>query len=232
MTRFVQIVDYETKQPEALNALLDKYVAQSQGKRTVTHSMMGKDRESQNHYVELVEFPSYEEAMKNSGLPETDRMFQEMVALCEGMPTFTNLDVVRDEHLNTMMVNRMFDDIALKGDMSAIDEVFAPDYMDHDVMKGTEPSIGRDAIREDVTGWRNAFDFTFTKKAQLAQDDCVTTVWTWTGTQKADFMGIANTGKTCSMDGTTTFRCEDGMIKEGWWHYDAMSLMRQLGVME
>ncbi|MFD7261002.1 ester cyclase [Streptomyces sp. NPDC059874] len=229
---FVQIVDYETKQPEALNALLDKYVAQSQGKRTVTHSIVGRDRESENHYVDVVEFPSYEEAMKNSSLPETDRMFKEMVALCDGMPTFTNLDVVRDEHLNTMMVNRVFDDIAVKGDMSAIDEIFAEGYVDHDVMKGSEPTVGRDQIRQDMTDWRGGFDYSFTKKAQLAQDDCVTTVWTWTGTQKADFMGIANTGKTCSMDGTTTFRCEDGKIAEGWWHFDAMSLMRQLGVME
>ncbi|MBT2505881.1 ester cyclase [Streptomyces sp. ISL-98] len=229
---FVQIVDYETKRPEALNALLDKYVAQSQGKRTLTHSIVGKDRESENHYVDVVEFPSYEEAMKNSNLPETDRMFKEMVALCDGMPTFTNLDVVRDEHLNTLLVNRMFEEIAVKGDMSVIDEIFAEDYIDHDVMKGAEPTIGRDKIRKDVTSWHGGFDFTFTKKAQLAQDDYVTTVWTFTGTQKAEFMGIANTGKTCSMDGTTTFRCEGGKIKEAFWHYDAMSLMRQLGAME
>ncbi|MFD0356875.1 ester cyclase [Streptomyces sp. NPDC127110] len=228
---FVQLVDYRTHQPEAMNDLLDKYVAQSQGKRTVTHSVVGKDRDQTDHYVNFVEFPSYEEAMKNSNLPETDRMFHEMTALCDGMPTFTNLDTVRDEHLNTLMVNRMYDDIAMKGDMAVIEEIFAPDYHDHDI-SNPEDKHGYAAIRDDTEMWRAAFDFTFTRDAQMAQDDYVTTLWTWTGTHKGEFMGVAPTGKTCTMTGTTVFRCQDGKIKEGWWHYDAMAVMRQLGVME
>ncbi|MFC9298094.1 ester cyclase [Streptomyces sp. NPDC057011] len=227
---FVQIIDYKTSRQDDLNQLLDRYVSQSQGKRTVTHSIVGKDRENDNHYVDVVEFPSYEEAMKNSHLPETDKMFQEMVALCDGMPSFTNLDVVRDEHLNTMLVNRMYDEIAMKGDMSVIPEVFAEDYRDHDI-SNPEDKIGPAGIREDVETWRGGFDFTFTKDAQMAQDDYVTTLWTWKGKHKGEFMGIAPTGKTCTMTGTTVFRCQDGMIKEGWWHYDAMGLMRQLGAM-
>ncbi|MFB7466636.1 ester cyclase [Streptomyces sp. NPDC056224] len=227
---FVQIIDYKTSRQDDLNQLLDRYVSQSQGRRTVTHSIVGKDRENENHYVDVVEFPSYEEAMKNSHLPETDKMFQEMMALCDGMPSFTNLDVVRDEHLNTVLVNRMYDEIAMKGDMSVIEEIFASDYHDHDI-SNPEDKIGRAGIREDMEMWRSGFDFTFTQDAQTAQDDYVTTLWTWTGKHKGEFMGVAPTGKTCTMTGTTVFRCEDGMIKEGWWHYDAMGLMRQMGAM-
>jgi steroid delta-isomerase-like uncharacterized protein len=226
---FVQIIDYTTSRADELNQVLDRYIAQSQGHRTVTHSVVGRDREAENHYVDVVEFPSYEEAMKNSNLPETDRMFREMVALCDGMPTFTNLDVVRDEHLNTQLVNRMYDEIAVKGDMAVIEEVFAADYRDHDIGNPTDKS-GYEAVREDVGMWRSAFDFSFTRDVQTAQDDYVTTLWTWTGTHKGEFMGLAPTGKTCTMTGTTVFRCQDGMIKEGWWHYDAMGLMRQLGM--
>ncbi|MER7464359.1 ester cyclase [Streptomyces sp. NPDC097981] len=227
---FVQIVDYETSRPEAVNEVIDRYLAKTEGKRTVSHSVVGKDRESETHFVDVVEFPSYEAAMKNSHLPETDKMFQEMVALCDGMPRFTNLDVIRDEHLNTLLANRMYDDVAMKGDMSAVDEIFAADYRDHDISNPVD-KIGREGIREDVGMWRSAFDFTFTRDAQMAQDDYVTTLWTWTGKHKGEFMGIAPTGKTCTMTGTTVFRCEDGMIKEGWWHYDAMRLMRELGAM-
>ncbi|MFD9335938.1 ester cyclase [Streptomyces sp. NPDC060028] len=227
---FVQIIDYKTSQQDALNELLDRYVSQSQGKRTVTHSIVGQDRDDENHYMDLVEFPSYEDAMKNSHLPETDKMFQEMMALCDGMPSFTNLDVVRDENLNTLLVNRMYEDVAMKGDMSVIEEIFAEDYRDHDI-GNPEDKLGRAGIREDVEGWRSGFDFNFKRDAQMAQDDYVTTLWTWTGKHKGEFMGIAPTGKTCTMTGTTVFRCEDGMIKEGWWHYDAMGLMRQLGAM-
>lgn len=226
---FVQIIDYKTRRQDDLNQLLDRYVSQSQGKRTVTHSIVGKDRENENHYVDVVEFPSYEEAMKNSQLPETDTMFQEMVALCEGMPTFTNLDVVRDENLNKLMVDKMFEEIAVGGKLELIEEIFASGYIDHDVMKEEESTTGRDVIRQDVTMWRGGFDMSFEKTAQVAEGDYVTTVWSWTGKHKGEFMGIAPTGKTCTMTGTTTFRCEDGMIAEGWWHMDAMGLMRQLG---
>ncbi|WP_030202904.1 ester cyclase [Streptomyces sp. NRRL S-87] len=227
---FVQLVDYTTHQPEAMNSLLDKYVSQSQGRRTVTHTVVGKDRDNSEHYVDVVEFPSYEEAMKNSNLPETDRMFNEMVALCDGMPTFTNLDVIRDESLNTMLVNRMFEGLIQQGNMSLLEECYAPNYIDHDIGKEQQTVVGREEIRKDVEMWRGAFDMEFTVDVQLAQNDCVTTVWSWKGVHKGEFMGMAATGKTCTMTGTTTFRCENGKIAEGWWHYDAMGLMRQMGM--
>ncbi|MFJ2820261.1 ester cyclase [Streptomyces toxytricini] len=225
---FVQIVDYETSRPEAVGALFDRYLEQSNGRRTVTHSLIGRDREAETHYVDVVEFPSYEEAMRNSHLPETDRMFQEMVALCDGMPRFTNLDVVRDDHFNASLADRMFDDIAAKGDLGAVAEVFAADYRHHDVM-GAAGRAGREAVVEDVSMWRTAFDFDFAREAQTSQDDFVTTLWTWTGHHKGLFMGAAPTGRTCTMTGTTVFRCRDGLIAEGWWHYDALGLMRQIG---
>lgn len=227
---FVQIIDYKTSRQDDLDQLLDRYVSQSQGRRTVTHSIVGQDRDDAHHYMDVVEFPSYEEAMRNSRLPETDTMFQEMMALCEGMPTFTNLDVVRDENLNKHMVSRMFDECIMNGNLDVVDEVFAPGYIDHDPMKDGA-ATGRDVMRDDVTAWRAAFDYRFTTDAQLAEGDYVTTVWSWAGTHKGEFMGIAPTGRECTMTGTTTFRCEDGMIAEGWWHMDTMGLMRQLGAM-
>ncbi|MGW7451375.1 ester cyclase [Streptomyces sp. NPDC054787] len=228
---FVQIIDYKTSRQDDLNQLLDRYVSQSQGKRTVTHSIVGRDREAENHFVDVVEFPSYEDAMKNSQLPETDTMFQEMVALCEGMPTFTNLDVVRDENLNKMLVDRMFDELAITGDRALAEEIFASDYIDHDIFQADPDAQGRDAIMADLTMWRSSFgDMSFTKEQQIAEGDFVTTLWTWNATHNGEFMGLAPTGKKVSATGSTTFRCRDGMIAEGWWHYDIMGMMRQLGM--
>ncbi|MGW0395904.1 ester cyclase [Streptomyces sp. NPDC003042] len=229
---FVQIIDYRTRRQDDLNQLLDRYVSQSQGKRTVTHSIVGKDREAEDHYVELVEFPSHEEAMKNSHLPETDRMFQEMVSLCEGMPTFTNLDVVRDENLNKLVVDRMFDELAMSGDRSVAEEIFASDYVDHDIFQADPNAQGIDGLMADLNMWRSAFEMSFTKDHQIAEGDYVTTLWTWNARHTGDFMGVAPTGKDVSATGQTTFRCKDGKIAEGWWHYDVMKVMRELGVIE
>ncbi|WP_434595172.1 ester cyclase [Streptomyces sp. A5-4] len=229
--KFVQIIDYKTEQSETMNQLMDRWVEQSKGKRTATHDIVGRDRSEANHYVEIVEFPSYEEAMKNSHLPETEQIFQEMVALCDGMPSFTDLDVVREEQLNAATARRFFHEVAVGGNFDAIDELFAADYRDHDIMKEEESTVGSDTIRSDVTGWRDAFDFTFSLDRQVSEGDDVVTLWTWSGTHKGDFMGIAPTGRECTMTGTTVFRFHDGMIQEGWWHFDAVGLMRQLGAL-
>ncbi|MFE9255072.1 ester cyclase [Streptomyces sp. NPDC006879] len=229
---FVQIIDYETHRPEDLNAALDRWLEQSDGKRTATHSMVGKDLDSATHFVDVVEFPSYEAAMRNSALPETDRMFKEMVALCDGMPQFTNLDVVRDENLNKVLVNRTFDAIAAEDGFAFVEECFAEGYVDHDIMPNTSGATGREIIRHDVGMWRDAFDFSFTMDRQVAEGDSVATLWTWTGVHRGEFMGVAPTGKECTMTGCTVFRIADGQIAEGWWQFDAMSLMRQLGMTE
>lgn len=47
----------------------------------------------------MVEFPSYDEAMANSDLPETGEFAQRLTALCEGPPAFRNLDLVRQDRL-------------------------------------------------------------------------------------------------------------------------------------
>jgi steroid delta-isomerase-like uncharacterized protein len=229
--KFVQIIDYKTDRFDGVNALMDQWVEKTKGKRTTSHLMTGKDRAEGSHYVEIVEFPSYEEAMQNSKLPETDRIFQEMVSLCDGMPTFTDLDVVREEQLNAAMVRRFFHEVAVGGNFAAMDEMFAADYIDHDVANEEETETGIDVIRRDVTKWRDAFDFTFELDRQVTEGDDVVMLWTWSGKHKAEFQGIPATGEQCTMTGTTVFRFQDGKIKEGWWHYDVMRLMRQLGAL-
>ncbi|KAB1146002.1 ester cyclase [Streptomyces luteolifulvus] len=229
---FVQLIDCKTSRFDELNQLMDRWVELTQGKRTATHDLVGRDRSDASHFVEIVEFPSYEEAMRNSNLPETDRIFQEMVALCDEMPTFTDLDVVRDEQLYAANVRRLFDVMATRGDLPPLDGLMAEDYHDHDP-SNEQDNIGMDAIRREMEMWRGGFDFAFTVEDQISQGDTVCTRWTWRGTHKGDFMGIAPTGKQVMMTGTSIFRCrEDGKIAEGWWQYDRLGLMAQLGALD
>ncbi len=228
---FIQMIDCRTSRFGELDRLMDTWVEQTQGKRTATHSMVGKDRSASDHYVEIIEFPSFEEAMRNSRLPETERTFQEMVALCDGTPSFTDLDVLRDEQLNTATARRFFEDIAVGGDLALIDELFAGGdrYTDHDMSHTAESKTGRDVLKQDVTEWRKAFDFDFTIDRQVAEGDCVVTLWTWRGTHHGEFMGIAPTGRDVSMTGTTVMRFSGGLVTEAWWHYDIPRLLRRLG---
>jgi steroid delta-isomerase-like uncharacterized protein len=227
---FVQLIDCRTSRFDEMNRLMDRWVEQTQGKRTATHTVVGKDLSDASHFVEIVEFPSYEEAMRNSNLPETERVFRELVALCDGMPTFTDLDVVRDEQLYAANAQRFFATLAAKGELPPLNDLLIEDYHDHDPAN-EQDVIGMDAIRREVEMWRGGFDFSFTVEDQFAQGDRVCSRWTWQGTHKGEFLGIPASGKTVSMTGATIHRfTPDGKIAEGWWQYDRLGLMEQLGV--
>lgn len=63
-------------------------------------------------------------------------------------------------------------------------------------------------------------------------EDGGTTVtrWTATGTHKGAFMEIPATGKKVTNTGITIHRFRNGKVAESWWAYDAVGMMRQLGV--
>ncbi|OAH16268.1 ester cyclase [Streptomyces jeddahensis] len=229
---FVQLIDCKTSRFDEMNRLMDTWVEQTKGKRTASHSIIGKDRSDDSHFIEIVEFPSYEDAMRNSNLPETDRIFREMVALCDEMPTFTDLDIIRDEQLYKDTCRRFFETIATKGDLPPLDGFLTENYHDHDP-SFEQDNIGMDAVRREIEMWRGGFDSTFTIDDQLAEGDRVCTRWTWNATHNGEFMGIPASNKQVTMTGTTIHRCrEDGKIVEGWWQYDRLGLMGQLEALE
>ena len=98
---FIQIMEYQTTHPREVDALMDEWIEATEGKRTATHDMHTQDRDNPGRYVDIVEFPSYELAMRNSELPETQRIAAKMRDLCESDVRFLNLDVLRDEALAT-----------------------------------------------------------------------------------------------------------------------------------
>jgi steroid delta-isomerase-like uncharacterized protein len=229
---FVQLIDCKTSRFDEMNRLMDTWVEQTRGKRTSTHNVIGKDRSDDSHFVEIVEFPSYEEAMRHSSLPETGRIFREMVALCDEMPTFTDLDVVRDEQTYAANVRRFFEILAVRGELPPLDGLLAENYHDHDPAN-EQDTIGMDAIRREIEMWRGAFDFAFVIEDQIAEGGRVCTRWTWKGRHTGDFLGIPPTGRNVGMNGTTIFRCDgDGKIAEGWWQYDRLGLLAQLGALD
>ncbi|MFJ4789087.1 hypothetical protein [Streptomyces sp. NPDC088794] len=93
-TKFVQIVDFETDRIEEMRALAEE-TDQRLADRTggPTHRLVLKDRNQPGHYLVVIEFNSYEEAMANSDDPETTRFAQQMAALCTRPPSFIDCDV-------------------------------------------------------------------------------------------------------------------------------------------
>jgi hypothetical protein len=96
---FVQIIEMTTTKAPEIEELMNGWMAATEGRRSASRSLMTKDRERPDTYVQVVEFPSYEEAMANSALPETAAFAEKLAALCSSGPTFRNLDLVRADEL-------------------------------------------------------------------------------------------------------------------------------------
>ncbi|HEY9523379.1 MAG TPA: hypothetical protein VIR33_09070 [Thermopolyspora sp.] len=96
---FIQVIEYDTTRADEIQRLMDEWREGTEGRRTATHAILARDRSKPDHYVEVVEFPSYEDAKANSELPQTDTLARRMAALCEGSTRFVDLEVIREEDL-------------------------------------------------------------------------------------------------------------------------------------
>jgi quinol monooxygenase YgiN len=92
---FIQVIDFESERGEELQRVMDEWRDATEGRRSTVTAITCQDRERPDHYVTIVEFPSYEQAMENSNLPETQDFSARMTALCKGEPRFVNLDEIR-----------------------------------------------------------------------------------------------------------------------------------------
>ncbi len=96
---FIQIIEITTSRPEEIQGLMDEWVTKTEGKRRTHRSTLTADRDRPGTCLQIVEFPSYEDAMANSSLPETGEFAERLVKLCDGPPAFRNLDVRRVDDL-------------------------------------------------------------------------------------------------------------------------------------
>jgi len=98
--KFVQIIGFETERLEEMRELLEEAGRRNAGRAGgPTHRMLLKDRDRPNHYLALIEFESYDEAMSNSDDPETSKLAEQLGALSIGERVYTNCDVLESGEL-------------------------------------------------------------------------------------------------------------------------------------
>jgi hypothetical protein len=96
MSGFVQLVEFTTSRFEEMERLNEEW-RRLNPDRGYEWMVMTADRDQPGRYVAVVEFSSYEEAMRNSEDPRTGDFAAKMAALSDAPPVFRNLDVVRTE---------------------------------------------------------------------------------------------------------------------------------------
>jgi steroid delta-isomerase-like uncharacterized protein len=119
-----------------------------------------------------------------------------------------------------------------KGNLDALDQYLASDYVRHTNPGGSEGGrdvVGLEDTLRSIATFRAVFpDIHFANDDILVDGDKVVARWTCTGTHRGPFRGIAPTGKRISFIGINIFRLRDRKIVERWAVEDVVSLMQQL----
>ena len=143
---FLQIITFATDRFEDFHAREQQWVRETAGKRTSVGGQLYADRDHPGHYVALDWFDSYESAMQNSRLPETDAFAREAMALSTGDVVFRNLEPVTPEW------NSCEDGLRAALETSTVDDHTFADDVDLDILvpHGRMRSSGIPALEESL----------------------------------------------------------------------------------
>jgi hypothetical protein len=93
MAGFMQIMEFESSRIDELEALMKEFQEMRGDLLLASKATVTEDRNRPGHYLVIVEFDTYEEAMTNSGDPATGEYAEKINALLTGEPIFHDLDV-------------------------------------------------------------------------------------------------------------------------------------------
>jgi steroid delta-isomerase-like uncharacterized protein len=132
--------------------------------------------------------------------------------------------------LNKDIARRVFDEIWSRGRLELTDDVLASDFVGRPGGLG-EPFEGPKGAKEFLARLREGFpDMTFAVENLIAEGDFVAARWVATGTHDGEFMGAEPSGRPVKFGGMTMLSFEDGLIRAGWTELDAVTMLRQIGV--
>jgi len=126
------------------------------------------------------------------------------------------------------LARRWTEEIWNQGNMATIDEIVAADYAQHIPLISDVHGI--DALKQYVATQRKAFpDGRYTVLDLIEEGDRVAERWTFRGTQRQEFLGIAATNSAVETTGTSTLRLANGKVAEQWVHWDSLGWMQHVG---
>jgi steroid delta-isomerase-like uncharacterized protein len=127
------------------------------------------------------------------------------------------------------MAQRWFSEVMSEGKTEVIDELCAPDFVDHDPLPGTTADLA--GLKDFVAQIRAAFpDMQMTADDLIVEGDRLAVRSTLRGTHQGDFMGIPGSGKKVEVSNYDFVRFENDQAAEHWGAIDSAALMEQIGM--
>jgi len=143
---------------------------------------------------------------------------------------------------NKAIARRLYEEVWEKGNVAAVDELIAPNMVDHfhypaNVPVPAEFQLSLVEFKQFVSQFHTTFpDFQYTVELQVAEGDLVVTRLTARGTHTGEYRGltyksIPPTGKQVRWTYTAIVRILDGKIVEQWSNGDDLGRLQQLGAL-
>jgi steroid delta-isomerase-like uncharacterized protein len=128
------------------------------------------------------------------------------------------------------IVRRLYEEVWNKRKLDGLSDLVSPSHAMRD-NNFSGSSVGPEAYKIQVAMYLAAFpDLRFVVEDTVAEKDKLVASWTVSGTHNGEFMGIRPTHRKVSIEGITIHYFANGKIIDSHISWDALGLMRQLGV--
>jgi steroid delta-isomerase-like uncharacterized protein len=125
-------------------------------------------------------------------------------------------------------VYRRIIDAISRGNADALDELMAPDIVDHNPVPDQVPGV--EGMKQWMATARGSFpDLSGTVEDVLAEGDRVAARVMWHGTHAGEFLGVPPTGKTVSSPAFHIVLFSRGRAVEWWGTADLLTVLQQVG---
>jgi predicted ester cyclase len=130
------------------------------------------------------------------------------------------------------LVRRALEEIYGNGDLDLVDELFHPDFVDHEPAHPDQPT-GPESVRQTVRQLHSAFgELRFDVQDEIAEGDKVVQLVTMSGRHTGPLMGREPSGREFAVRHVYIWRIEGGRIVEHWGSRDDLGLLSRLGLLE
>ena len=130
---------------------------------------------------------------------------------------------------NKALVRRFYEEID-KGNVDALDELVAVDYLDHNPPPFPGLRSGREGLKQAFMLFQVATPGYHRIEDQIAEGDKVVTRLISFGKHEGDLPGAPRTGNDMKMTSITIHRIANGKLAEKWVEKDVLGFLQQIGV--
>ena len=130
---------------------------------------------------------------------------------------------------NKALIRRFYEEID-KGNLDAMDDLVAENYINHDPPPFPGLAAGRAGLKQAFMMFLKATPGRHVIEDQIAEGDKVVTRLRGVGKHEGELAGIPPTGNDLDVKAVAIHRIANGKIVEHWSAVDSAAMLAQLGV--